>query len=180
MMEVAEREYQFSDERREIKVSIIMPVYKVENYVAKAIESIQNQTLTDFEFLIVDDGTPDRSGEICDQYAERDPRITVIHKENSGAPSARNIAIDMAKGKYLYFLDSDDWAEPMMLEELYNLAEINYAQHCESLYARACVSVNVPEFTLSVIERNACRVDRNFTESFFIVCVCHDNTPFLN
>ncbi len=128
MMEVAEREYQFSDERREIKVSIIMPVYKVENYVAKAIESIQNQTLTDFEFLIVDDGTPDRSGEICDQYAERDPRITVIHKENSGAPSARNIAIDMAKGKYLYFLDSDDWAEPMMLEELYNLAEINHAQ----------------------------------------------------
>ena len=64
-----------------IKVSIIMPVYKVEEYVGKAIESIQAQTLTDWEFLIVDDGTPDRSGEICDQYAAKDDRIKVIHKE---------------------------------------------------------------------------------------------------
>ena len=65
----------------EIKVSVIMPVYKVENYVGKAIESIQNQTLTDWEFFAVDDGTPDRSGEICDEYAKNDPRIKVIHKE---------------------------------------------------------------------------------------------------
>ncbi len=85
----------------EIKVSIIMPVYKVEDYVGKAIESIQAQTLKEFEFLIVDDGTPDRSGEICDAYAKKDSRIHVIHKENGGAPSARNMAIDIAKGKYI-------------------------------------------------------------------------------
>ena len=80
-----------------------MPVYKVEEYVGKAIESIQAQTLTEWEFIIVDDGTPDKSGEICDAYAEKDNRIKVIHKENGGAPSARNVAIDIAKGEYMYF-----------------------------------------------------------------------------
>ena len=118
----------------EIKVSVIMPVYKVENYVGKAIESIQNQTLTDWEFFAVDDGTPDRSGEICDEYAKNDPRIKVIHKENGGAPSARNVAIDQAVGKYLYFLDSDDWAEPTMLEDMVRVAEENDSQLVVSGY----------------------------------------------
>ncbi|XCP84210.1 glycosyltransferase family 2 protein [Roseburia hominis] len=112
----------------DIKVSIIMPVYKVEEYVGKAIESIQAQTLKEWEFLIVDDGTPDKSGEICDSYAEHDERIKVIHKENGGAPSARNLAIEMAKGEYMYFLDSDDWAEPTMLEDMYLLAKRDNAQ----------------------------------------------------
>lgn len=110
------------------KVSIIMPVYKVEDYVGKAIESIQAQTLKEWEFLIVDDGSPDKSGEICDSYAAADSRIRVIHKENGGAPSARNMAIEMAKGEYFYFLDSDDWAEPTMLEDMYYLAKENKSQ----------------------------------------------------
>lgn len=118
----------------EVKVSVIMPVYKVENYVGKAIESIQNQTLTDWEFFAVDDGTPDRSGEICDEYAAKDSRIKVIHKENGGAPSARNVAIDKACGKYLYFLDSDDWAEPTMLEDMVKIAEENDSQLVVSGY----------------------------------------------
>ena len=80
----------------DIKVSVIMPVYKVEEYVGKAIESIQAQTLRNFEFLIVDDGTPDNSGKICDEYAAKDSRLHVIHKENGGAPSARNVAIDLS------------------------------------------------------------------------------------
>lgn len=113
---------------KKVKVSIIMPVYKVEEYVGKAIESIQAQTLTDWEFLIVDDGTPDKSGEICDEYAAKDERITVIHKENGGAPTARNIAIEKACGEYYYFMDSDDWAEPTMLEDMYNLAKRDEAQ----------------------------------------------------
>lgn len=118
----------------EIKISIIMPVYGVEDYVGKAIESIQAQTLIDWEFFCVDDGTKDRSGEICDEYAAKDPRIIVIHKENGGAPSARNMAIDRAKGKYMYFMDSDDWAEPTMLEDMYNLAEKNNSQLVVSGY----------------------------------------------
>ena len=110
------------------KISIIMPVYNVENYVGKAIESVQAQTLQEWEFLIVDDGTPDKSGEICDAYAEKDSRIRVIHKENGGAPSARNVAMDLAQGEYLYFMDSDDWAEPDMLEEMYQIAKRDQAQ----------------------------------------------------
>lgn len=110
------------------KVSIIMPVYRVEEYVARAIESIQAQTLTDWEFLIVDDGSPDRSGEICDAYAGKDARIRVFHKENGGAPSARNLAMDVAQGKYYLFMDSDDWAEPEMLADMVALAERDNAQ----------------------------------------------------
>ncbi len=112
----------------DVKISIIMPVYGVEDYVGKAIESIQAQTLKEWEFFCVDDGTKDKSGEICDEYAKNDPRIIVIHKENGGAPTARNVAIPQAKGKYMYFMDSDDWAEPTMLEDMYNIAEQNNSQ----------------------------------------------------
>lgn len=112
----------------DVKISIIMPVYNVEKYVGKAINSILTQTFTEYEFLIVDDGTKDRSGEICDKYAKKDARIRVIHKENGGAPSARNTAIDIAKGKYVYFMDADDWAASTMLADMYELAEKNDAQ----------------------------------------------------
>lgn len=109
-------------------ISIIMPVYGVEEYVGKAIESMQKQTFQEWELWAVDDGSPDRSGAICDEYAAADPRIRVIHKENGGAPSARNAAIDQAEGKYFYFMDADDWAEPTMLQDMLDLAEANQAQ----------------------------------------------------
>ena len=105
------------------KVSIIMPVYKVEKFVAKTIESVLKQTFQDFEFFAIDDGSPDDSGKICDEYAKKDKRIIVIHKENGGASEARNIGIEKAIGKYMYFIDSDDWIEPTMLENMYQLAE---------------------------------------------------------
>lgn len=112
----------------DIKITAIMPVYNVENYIGKCIESLQAQTLTEWELIAVDDGSPDNSGAICDAYAKKDSRITVIHKENGGAPSARNTAIPMARGEYLYFVDSDDWAEPTMFEDMYNAAKKNNAQ----------------------------------------------------
>lgn len=110
-----------------VKISVIMPVYKVEKFVGKTIESILNQTLTDFEFFAIDDGSPDNSGKICDDYAKKDTRIKVIHKENGGAPEARNVAIEQATGKYMYFIDSDDWIEKDMLQTMYDLAEKNSA-----------------------------------------------------
>lgn len=110
-----------------IKITIIMPVYKVEEFVGKAIESILNQTIKEIEFYAIDDGSPDNSGKICDKYAEIDNRLKVIHKENGGAPEARNIAIERARGKYIYFIDSDDWIEEDYLEKMYNLAEENNA-----------------------------------------------------
>ena len=111
-----------------VKISVIMPVYKVEDYVGKAIESIQAQTLSEWELFAVDDGSPDNSGAICEEYAKNDSRIKVIHQENAGAPAARNVAIDLAVGEYMYFMDSDDWAEPTMLEDMYNIAQQNDRQ----------------------------------------------------
>lgn len=110
------------------KISVIMPVYKVERYLHRAVDSILAQTFKEYELILVDDGSPDRSGEICDKYAAVNPAIQVIHKENGGAPSARNVAMEQAGGKYFFFMDSDDWCEPGMLEDLYRLAEENDAQ----------------------------------------------------
>jgi len=111
----------------ECAISVIMPVYMVEAYVARAIESVLNQTLSDIELWAIDDGSPDRSGSICDEYARADKRLHVIHQENRGAPLARNAALGLAKGKYVYFIDSDDWIEKDMLEKMYELAEDNRA-----------------------------------------------------
>ena len=112
----------------DIKVSVIMPVYKVEDYLPKAIESMMNQTLKDIEIIIVDDGSPDNCPAIADDYASKDARISVIHQKNGGAANARNSGIAIATGKYLYFLDPDDWAEPEMLETFYDLCERNNAK----------------------------------------------------
>ena len=98
-------------------ISIIVPVYKVEKYIGQCVESILSQTYTDFELILVDDGSPDRSGAICDAYAERDPRVRVIHKENGGVSSARNVGLDVAKGEYVTFVDSDDWLSPSFLAD---------------------------------------------------------------
>lgn len=114
--------------RRNPKVSVIMPVYNVDRYVGRAIESLQNQTMRDFELLIVDDGSTDRSGDIADRFAERDIRIDVFHTPNSGAPAARNYALDRAQGTYVQFFDADDWAEPTMLADLVAIAERDNAE----------------------------------------------------
>jgi glycosyltransferase involved in cell wall biosynthesis len=105
------------------KVSIIVPIYKAENYLGRCIDSILAQTFTDFELLLIDDGSPDRSGDICDEYATNYSQIRVFHKENGGVSSARQCGIDNAQGEYTIHVDPDDWVEPMMLEELYAKAK---------------------------------------------------------
>lgn len=100
------------------KISVIIPVYKVEKYLPKCIESIVNQTYNNLEIILVDDGSPDRSSEICDKYALKDGRIKVIHKENGGVARARNTGLDAATGDYIGFVDSDDWIETDMYELL--------------------------------------------------------------
>lgn len=104
-------------------LSVIVPVYNVEAYLPKCIESILAQTYGDLELLLVDDGSPDNSGAICDDYAKKDSRITVIHKENGGQGSARNRALDIAKGEYIAFVDSDDFIEPNMYETMIEAME---------------------------------------------------------
>lgn len=105
------------------KVTIIIPAYNVDRYIGRAIESLQRQTLNDFELLVVDDGSTDRTGNVADKCAERDIRIDVIHTENQGAPAARNLALDRARGEYVHFVDADDWVEPAMLENLVKIAD---------------------------------------------------------
>ena len=107
----------------EPKVSVIVPVYKAENYLHRCVDSLLAQTFHDYEILLVDDGSPDMSGEICDEYAKKDSRVRVFHKENGGVSSARQCGMDNARGEYTIHADPDDWVEPEMLEELYKKAK---------------------------------------------------------
>lgn len=103
-----------------MELSIIVPVYKVEKQLEQCIRSILNQSFTNFELILVDDGSPDKCGEICDEYEKKDKRIKVIHKKNGGLSDARNAGLDIAKGKYIGFVDSDDIIHPEMYERMYN------------------------------------------------------------
>lgn len=107
-------------------ISVIVPIYKVEKYLSKCIDSILNQTFTDFELILVDDGSPDNCGKMCDEYAEKDNRIHVIHKENGGLSDARNAGLDYATGQYIVFVDSDDFIEVDLLEKAYNTIKNGY------------------------------------------------------
>lgn len=104
------------------KLSIIVPVYKAEVVLAKCVDSVLVQTFSDWELLLVDDGSPDGSGKLCDAYALQDGRIRVLHKDNGGVSSARNLGMEQAAGEYILFLDSDDWAAPRFCEALYTAA----------------------------------------------------------
>ena len=99
-------------------ISIVVPVYNTAAYLEKCIDSILNQTYKNLEIILVDDGSTDNSGNICDEYKAKDNRVIVIHQANSGVSSARNIALDIAKGEYISFVDSDDWIEADMYKEL--------------------------------------------------------------
>ena len=111
-----------------VKISIIVPVYNTGIYLNGCIESIINQTLTDWELFLIDDGSLDDSGKICDKFAERDNRITVIHKKNEGVSVARNTGLALAKGEYIGFVDSDDTIKPQMYERLYAEAKKSLAE----------------------------------------------------
>lgn len=110
------------------EISVVVPVYKVEPYLHQCVDSVLAQTFSDFELILVNDGSPDNCGAICDGYAARDGRIHVIHQENAGQGKARNVGMDGAAGKYLIFLDSDDYWLPTTLETLYAEAERNQTQ----------------------------------------------------
>ena len=109
------------------KVSIVVPVYNVEKYIHKCIDSMVHQTMEDIEIILVDDGTKDNSGIICDEYAKKDHRIKVIHKKNGGISDARNEGMKIATAKYILFVDSDDYISEDMVEKLYTKAELHQA-----------------------------------------------------
>lgn len=108
-------------------VSVIVPVYKVEDYIRECIDSILAQTYPYFELILVDDGSPDNCGRICDDYAKGDNRIKVVHKVNGGISSARNAGLEVAKGEWIMHVDGDDWIEPDMIESLIEAAQVTGA-----------------------------------------------------
>ncbi len=118
------------------KITVITPVYKVEQYLDRCVESVLAQTFTDFELILVDDGSPDNCPKMCDEWAKKDTRIRVLHQENQGQASARNNALDIAVGEYIAFVDSDDYVHPKFLQVLlFNLISSN-SQVSACLYKR--------------------------------------------
>ena len=125
------------------EISVIVPVYNTGEFLAACIDSIRNQTFDHFEVLLVDDGSTDGSGKVCDKYAEIDARIQVIHQENQGQAAARNRAVEQARGEWLCFIDSDDVVHPQMLERLYRAAiegQVNLSM-CSAVEA-SCIPEN--------------------------------------
>lgn len=113
-----------------IKVSVIVPIYNVEKYLRRSIESIRQQSLNNIQIILVNDGSTDGSLKICKEYQEKDSRIEIIDKPNGGVSSARNAGIEIAKGNYIGFVDSDDWIEPEMYKNMYNLVRDTEADVC--------------------------------------------------
>lgn len=130
-------------------ISIIVPIYKVEDYLHRCVDSILAQTYEDFELILVDDGSPDGCGAICDQYAAQDARIKVIHKENGGLSDARNAGLQVAQGEYIAFVDSDDWLMPNYLKYLLNTLLEQDADICECGILRTDGSAALPEEALT-------------------------------
>lgn len=127
-------------------VSVIIPVYNVERYLRRCVDSVLNQTYKNLEIILVDDGSPDGSPAICDEYAQIDSRVKVIHKENGGLSSARNAGMAVATGEYIGFVDSDDWIDPVMYQVCYDLIEQNKADMSK---VERCISTGEDDKTTS-------------------------------
>jgi glycosyltransferase involved in cell wall biosynthesis len=152
-----------------MKLSIIVPVYNVEQYLQKCIDSILNQTMNDFELLLIDDGSTDSSGRICDEYAGKDSRIIACHITNGGPANARNTALKRAAGEYIGFVDSDDWIEPDMYETLCKKADETSSDlvFCNYITETSAGSVYEPVDSRSQSTYNRSEIENLFLPYFF-------------
>lgn len=163
-------------------ISVIVPVYNAEKYLHQCVNSVLDQTFTDFELLLIDDGSTDSSGVICDKYATEDNRIRVFHKENGGVSSARNLGLDNAKGEYLIFLDADDyWCDLTALEQMHNIAVKNDVdivrgeykavnENGEDLFSRI-VTQSKKNIENKIINSATFLKDAVCGEYFFVLCL---------
>lgn len=113
-----------------VKISVIVPVYNVEKYIDKAVESLKNQTIGDIQIILVNDGSRDNSMEICEKHRNEDSRVNLVNKDNGGVSSARNAGLAVAEGEYVAFLDPDDWVDKDMYEQMYNKAKSDDLDAC--------------------------------------------------
>lgn len=156
-----------------MKISVIVPIYNVETYLGKCLNSILEQTFTDYELILVDDGSTDSSGDIADEYALKDDRISVIHKKNGGLSDARNHGIEKANGEYICFIDSDDWIEKTYLEELHELAVKNEADItiCDYQKNTGDSVITQPKEFAVVIETGIDAIDNLYSDKYGIYVV---------
>lgn len=124
-------------------ISVVIPIYQVKEYLEQCLESVIGQTYKNLEIILVDDGSTDGSGDLCDKFANKDNRIRVIHKENGGLSSARNVGIDVSKGEYISFIDSDDWIDERYIEELYRLCVDNDCDIAQCVHWDIWSEVNI-------------------------------------
>lgn len=153
------------------KISVIVPVYNTEKYLDICIQSILSQTYTDFELLLIDDGSTDSSGAICDKYAEQDSRVRVFHNENGGASSARNMGLDNAKGEWITFVDSDDWIDIEMFNSLI-LCQNNADIVISDFYVHSDSGVSVKKLLVDesdIIKRLQCWLKSYTTATSMII-----------
>lgn len=152
-------------------ISVVVPVYNVENYIVACLESILASTYTDFELILIDDGSTDSSGRLCDEVAARDRRVKVIHQDNSGISASRNLGIEMSSGEYLSFVDSDDLVSPDMLERL--LEALVADPECDFSMGRALTVQDDEALTLKpfngVVEVN------NYSQEQYMDCLFRGN-----
>ncbi|MDQ0975379.1 glycosyltransferase involved in cell wall biosynthesis [Neobacillus niacini] len=157
------------------KISIIVPIYNVEQYLPKCIDSILSQTFKDFEVLLVNDGSPDKCGEICDNYAKMDNRIKVIHKVNNGVSSARNKGIELSKGEYIAFIDPDDTIEPEMYDVLLQTALKNAADIV--VCPIKTINFNNNTTSISAVWKDVnCSLNKNTIQRFLIPSILQEKT----
>lgn len=152
-------------------VSIIAPIYKVESYLRQCLDSIVSQTYTNLEIILVDDGSPDGCPQICDEYAAKDKRIVVIHKENGGLSDARNAGLDICKGEYIYFIDSDDIIPSHCIDILLKIITQEKADIASSSYQE----FSDAESNLVKSNQNYSYITINGSEA--LILLCRDNTP---
>ena len=144
-------------------ISVIIPIYNVEEYLRECVDSVLNQTFSNFEIILVDDGSTDSSGEICDEYVEKDERITVIHQKNGGLSVARNTGLSEASGKYVYFLDSDDYISENALATLIDIAENDKS---DIVFFDAVSFADTDDFT---VKQNYIRKNKYLTDNGYDV-----------
>lgn len=159
-------------------ISVIVPVYNVEQYLHCCIESILNQTFKNFELILINDGSTDNSGAICDEYKKKDTRIHVFHKENSGLSAARNVGIEHAQGEYLIFVDSDDyWAGTDALQHLYDIAKKNDADIVRGEY----MSIDDNGYKIKTATKNKKNIELKILDSatFYTQAIAGENFSWL-
>lgn len=144
-------------------ISVIVPIYKVEEYLEECVQSILNQTYQNFELILVDDASPDNCGKMCDAYAEKDEKVKVIHKENGGLSSARNAGLEIAEGDYIVFIDSDDYIRDCYLEDMVTLAEQNDADLVACHFTKAEVLKEWDDTDSQIIYHGEEIIDNRYT-----------------